>query len=261
MNRPSSPRKRFGQHFLKDCTVLQKIIKDVHPKKTDVIVEIGPGQGALTGFLINRCIKLILIEIDRDLVALLQKQYSSQNLVIYQSDVLKFSFSSLEHMHAPLRIVGNLPYNISIPLLFRLFAHIECIKDMHFMLQKEVALRLIASVGNTNYGRLSVMTQFFCDGTLLFSVPPSAFFPPPKIESAFIRLIPRKMNTTILKNLNFFNVLVKEAFTYRRKTISNALKKIVSIKKWDAIDVNPQARPQELGREDFMKISTAIKQL
>ncbi|AJC50364.1 16S rRNA (adenine(1518)-N(6)/adenine(1519)-N(6))-dimethyltransferase RsmA [Coxiella endosymbiont of Amblyomma americanum] len=263
MNSFHLARKRFGQHFLKDSIILQKIIKAINPRKTDIIVEIGPGQGELTGYLIHQCAKLILVEIDKNLVSILQKKYRSlKNLVIYQSDALQLDFLSLKKTYNSLRIVGNLPYNISIPLLFRLFTQIESIKDMHFMLQKEVALRLIAPVGNTNYGRLSVMTQFFCDNILLFNAPPKAFIPSPKVESAFVRLIPRKNKNETLKNLDFFSTLVKEAFTYRRKTIVNALKKLVPIGQWNMInDINFKARPQELRIEDFIKISVIMSKL
>ena len=259
MNGFHLPRKRFNQYFLKDSIILQKIIEVIHPQKTDSVVEIGPGQGALTDSLLKECATLILIEIDRDLVALLQKKYHFQkNLIIHQSDALQFDISVLKIANKPLRIVGNLPYNISTPLLFHLFTQIEFIKDMHFMLQKEVVLRLTAPVGNPNYSRLSIMTQFFCDNTLLFDVPPNAFIPSPRVESAFVRLIPRKTRTKI-RDLNQFSAVVKEAFTYRRKTIANALKKLIPSEKWNIIGINPQLRPQELMVKDFLKISNALE--
>ena len=252
-------RKRFGQHFLKDSIILEKIIATIRPQKTDTIIEIGPGQGALTDFLINECAQLILVEIDRDLVAFLQKKYNySKNLTIYQSDILQFDLSTSKIENKRLRILGNLPYNISTPLLFHLFAQIEFIKDIHCMFQKETVLRLTASVNDTNYGRLSIMSQFFCDNSLLFNVPSNAFIPPPKVESAFMRLIPGKTTTNTVKDLNQFSALVKEAFTYRRKTIANALKKLIPNKKWNIIGINPQARPQELTVEDFVKISNSL---
>ena len=252
-------RKRFGQYFLKDSVILQKITNVIHPQKIDVMVEIGPGHGALTDYLIKECAKLILVEIDRDLVAVLKRKYPSHgNLIIYQSDALQFDISILKVANKPLRIVGNLPYNISTSLLFHLFSQIKHIKDMHFMLQKEVVLRLTAPVGSTNYSRLSIMTQFFCDNTLLFNVPPNAFIPSPKVESAFVRLIPRKTRTKTIRDLNQFSVVVKEAFTYRRKTIANALKKLIPSEKWNIIGINPQLRPQELMVEDFVKISNSL---
>ncbi|WP_304985858.1 16S rRNA (adenine(1518)-N(6)/adenine(1519)-N(6))-dimethyltransferase RsmA [Coxiella-like endosymbiont] len=262
MNGFHLPRKRFGQHFLKDPIILQKIISAIHPQKKDTIIEIGPGQGALTDFLINEYAKLILVEIDRDLAVSLQNKYALlENLKIYQLDALQFDLSTLETENNSLRIVGNLPYNISTPLLFHLFAQIEFIEDMHFMLQKEVVLRLTAPVGSPNYSRLSLMTRFFCDNTLLFNVPPNAFTPPPKVESAFVRLIPRKTATETIKDLNQFSAVVKEAFTYRRKTISNALKKLIPNEKWKwhIIGINFQSRPQELTVEDFVKISNSLQ--
>lgn len=260
MNGFHLPRKRFGQHFLKDPFIFKKIIAAIHPQKKDTIIEIGPGQGALTDFLINECAKLILVEIDRDLAASLQNKYStSENFKIYQLDVLKFYFSTLEIENNSLRIIGNLPYNISTPLLFHLFTQIEFIQDMHFMLQKEIMLRLTAPIGSPNYGRLSLMTRFFCDNTSLFNVPPNAFTPPPQVESAFVRLIPRKTATKTVKDFNQFSAVVKEAFTYRRKTISNALKKLIPNEKWNIIGINPQSRPQELTVEDFIKISNSLQ--
>lgn len=219
------------------------------------------GQGALTDFLINECAKLILVEIDRDLAASLQNKYTpSENFKIYQLDVLQFYFSTLEIENNSLRIIGNLPYNISTPLLFHLFTQIEFIQDMHFMLQKEVMLRLTAPIGSPNYGRLSLMTQFFCDNTSLFNVPPNAFTPSPQVESAFVRLIPRKTATKTVRDFNQFSAVVKEAFTYRRKTIANALKKLIPNEKWNIIGINPQSRPQELTVEDFIKISNSLQE-
>ena len=260
MNKFHPPRKRFGQHFLKHPIILEKMIANIHPRKTDIIVEIGPGQGALTDFLINECSQLILVEIDRDLVTFLRKKYvHSKNLTVHQSDVLQFDLSTLEIGNKPLRILGNLPYNISTPLLFHLFAQIALVEDMHFMLQKEVVLRLTAPVNDANYGRLSIMSQFFCDNTLLFNVPTNAFSPTPRVESAFVRLIPEKTASNTVKDLNQFSALVKEAFTYRRKTITNALRKLIPREKWDMMGINPQARPQELTIEDFLKISNLLR--
>lgn len=252
-------RKRFGQHFLHDPYVLERITAAIYPKKIDTLVEIGPGRGALTDHLLAKCRKLILIEIDRDLLAFLKAKYKQKkNIILYQKDALQFDFLALKRGDQFLRIVGNLPYDISTPLLFHLFSQIACIEDMHFMLQKEVVLRLTALVGTANYGRLSVMTQYFCDNTLLFTVPSNAFIPAPHVESAVVRLIPRRNPTLTVENLEHFGAIVKEAFSYRRKTASNALKKIISVNKWKTIGINPQLRPQELTVEDFIKISNEI---
>ena len=247
-------RKRFGQHFLYDSFVLQNIVTAIHPKPTDILIEIGPGRGALTNYLSSKCSELILVEIDRDLVNFLRKKYHQQkNITIYQNDALQFNFSSLKR-HKLLRIVGNLPYNISTPLLFHLFSQISYIEDMHFMLQKEVVIRITARVGSQHYGRLSVMTQYFCDNIYLFTVPSRAFFPSPRVESAVIRLIPHHDIPTI-KNFGQFNRIVKEAFSYRRKTISNAISKIIHSSQWSLVGINPTLRPQELSIEDFIKLS------
>lgn len=255
-------RKRFGQHFLKDSFILQKIISSINPQKRDKILEIGPGQGALTELLINACDKLILVEIDRDLVTLLQNKYSLlENIKIYQLDALQLDLEILNTKKNSLRIIGNLPYNISTPLLFHLFSQIEFISDMHFMLQKEVVLRLTAPVRSSNYSRLSVMAQLFCDNTLLFNVPSKTFTPPPKVESAFVRLIPKRTVIKSLNNLDKFSIIVKEAFSYRRKKIANALKKLIPNEQWGIIGINPEARPQELTVDDFIKISNSLKQL
>ncbi len=173
-------------------------------------------------------------------------------------DALQFDLSSLKTDNKLLRIVGNLPYNIATPLLFHLFTQIEFIKDMHFMFQKEVVLRLTAPVGSPHYGRLSLMSQFFCNNSFLFNVPPHAFTPPPKVESGFVHLIPRKMKTENLKDLNQFSTVVKEAFSYRRKIIANALKKLLPYEQWNTIGINFQSRPQELTVKDFIKISNAL---
>lgn len=249
-------RKRFGQHFLHDLYVLDRITEAIHPKKTDTLVEIGPGCGALTDYLLTEYGKLVLIEIDRDLLAFLHAKYKHQkNIILYQKDALEFDFLALKTDDQLLRIVGNLPYNISTPLLFHLFSQIACIEDMHFMLQKEVVLRLTALAGSANYGRLSVMAQYFCDSTFLFTVPSNAFIPAPRVESAVVRLIPRRNPALTVENLEHFSAIVKEAFSYRRKTVGNALKKIISVDKWKTMGINPQLRSQELTMEDFIKIS------
>ena len=251
-------RKRFGQHFLQDPATLHHIVRAIAPRPSDHVVEIGPGRAALTQLLLPHVKQLDVIEIDRDLVAYLQQTFHEQkNLIIHAGDVLSFDFTALAD-HTPLRIVGNLPYNISTPLLFKLFPCIERIQDMHFMLQKEVVERLTAPVGNHHYGRLSVMSQYFCDNALLFIVPPEAFSPSPAVDSAFIRMIPHTP-TLIANDLSTLSLVVREAFNYRRKTLSNGLKKIIPSDLLVSLNIDPHQRPQQLKVEDFVKISNMVE--
>jgi 16S rRNA (adenine1518-N6/adenine1519-N6)-dimethyltransferase len=249
-----SPRKRFGQHFLHDPNILQKIIAAISASPNDHFVEIGPGRGALTAALLSTGVTLDAVEIDRDLVTYLQQTFAhDKKFSVHQADVLEFNFSSLITHQQKLRIIGNLPYNISTPLLFKLFACLNHIQDMYFMLQKEVVLRLTAPVGDSVYNRLSVMSQYFCDCTLLFNVSANSFSPPPKVESAFVRLVPHQTLTDA--HFETFSAVVKEAFTYRRKTLANSLKRLVSAEQLKSIGIDPQARAQELTVADFVKIS------
>ena len=259
-NKPHRPRKRFGQNFLKDHGVLQKIIDEIHIQPEDHIIEIGPGKGALTRYILSRVGHINVIEIDRDLIPLLEKQFDTTQITIHQADALEFAYQSLSNKPHDCRIVGNLPYNISTPLLFHLFENIHCIADMHFMLQKEVVERMTACVGDQHYNRLSVMTQYFCDTSYLFTVPPSAFDPAPKVESAIVRLTPKQNNPKNLtaENFTLFSQVVKEAFTYRRKQLGNSLKKLISADALNALDIDPTARPQTVSIDEFIRISNAI---
>ncbi len=253
-------RKRFGQHFLDDIGVLENIVEAIGPAEHDHLVEIGPGHGVLTEALIDRCGTLDVIEIDRDLVKILQEKFRDHtNITIHQADVLQFDFQQLMTTNKPLRVVGNLPYNISSPLLFKLFSISECIQDMNFMLQKEVALRLTAKTGDSDYSRLSVMAHYFCENVLLFIVPPTAFNPPPRVESAFICLTPHKNKKSRANDLHLFSQIVKEAFTYRRKTLGNALKRLITPEKLREIGIDPMLRPQQLTVENFVKISNIME--
>lgn len=247
-------RKRFGQHFLRDTRVLQQIIGAIAPRTDDHLVEIGPGHGELTDYLNGKTAQFDLIELDRDLIIILQKKFGD-TATIHESDVLNFDFEQLNN--PPLRVVGNLPYNISTPLIFHLFDSIHRIKDMHFLLQKEVVDRLTAKVGSHQYNRLSVMTQYFCDNEMLFIVEPEAFNPPPKVVSAFVRLQPKKRSNTA-NNLKTLHDVVREAFTYRRKTLSNGLKKFITADQLRALDIDPRRRPQELSVEDYIRISNTM---
>lgn len=259
MNNIHHPRKRFGQHFLKDHNVLQKIVRVIDLQQTDHVVEIGPGQGALTHYLLEKITHLDAVELDRDLVSFLQQNYDPSRLTVHSADALNFSYSELSHTQKELRVVGNLPYNISTPLLFHLFSHIDCIRDMHFMLQKEVVLRLTAKVGTADYSRLSIMSQYFCDNQYLFTVSPHSFDPPPRVESAIVRLTPRKeRNVLTAEQYAVFSNVVKEAFNYRRKKLSNGLKKFIDSKALAAINIDPNVRPEELSVAEFIRIALAI---
>ncbi len=252
-------RKRFGQNFLQDEWVLQKIVRHIAPKTQDYLVEIGPGQGALTDKLISHCHHLTLIEIDRDLVSLLRERYRTfRSVSIHQADVLKFNFDNLDRSQQSLRIIGNLPYNISTPLLFKLFKHLDSITDMTFMLQKEVVMRMTADVGQRNYGRLSIMTQYYCDAQLLFLVPPEAFFPIPKVESAVVQLSPRQQPFLQANHIDQLENIVRVAFSYRRKTIANALKKMLTTTEFDSLSIDPYKRPQDLSLDEYVKIANLM---
>ena len=256
-------RKRFGQNFLHDTGVIRRIIAAIHPQATDNMVEIGPGKGALTSLLLERLDQLQVVELDRDLIPLLEQQFPNpEKLTIHQADALKFDFQTLGTADKPLRIVGNLPYNISTPLLFHLLHYHELIKDMHFMLQLEVVKRLAAQPGNKNYGRLSAMTQYFCDVEHLFDVPPEAFNPAPKVSSAIVCLRPRPPRI-VAKNLQTLEDVLRNAFNQRRKTLRNTLKNLFDAKQLDAlaaqINIDLSQRPEQLGIDDFVKISNALE--
>jgi 16S rRNA (adenine1518-N6/adenine1519-N6)-dimethyltransferase len=252
------PRKRFGQHFLTDTTVLRNIMDFLGLQKNDRVIEIGPGLGALTQYLLSELDHLNAVELDRDVIAILKEKYPANALTIHACDALDFNYAHLSKQAADLRIVGNLPYNISTPLLFKLFSEIHCIRDMHFMLQKEVVLRLTAAVGSADYGRLTVMSQYFCDNDYLFTVPPSAFNPPPKVDSAVVRLTPKKQFPLNTNQFGVFSNIVKEAFNYRRKTLANCLKKFISADALQALQIDPTKRPQDVSIEEFMRIAENI---
>jgi 16S rRNA (adenine1518-N6/adenine1519-N6)-dimethyltransferase len=266
-NRPKSAdghraRKRFGQNFLHDTGIIRRIIAAIHPQATDNMVEIGPGKGALTSLLLERLDQLQVVELDRDLIPLLEQQFPNpEKLIIHQADALKFDFQTLGTVDKPLRIVGNLPYNISTPLLFHLLHYHELIKDMHFMLQLEVVKRLAAQPGNKNYGRLSAMTQYFCDVEHLFDVPPEAFNPAPKVTSAIVCLRPRPPRI-VAKNLQTLEDVLRNAFNQRRKTLRNTLKNLFDSEQLDAlatdINIDLSQRPEKLGIDDFVMISNAL---
>jgi 16S rRNA (adenine1518-N6/adenine1519-N6)-dimethyltransferase len=250
------PRKRFGQHFLHDQAIIQRIIAAVAPQQSQHLVEIGPGLGALTFPLLQTINSLDVIEIDRDLIAELQA-HAQAKLIIHQQDALKFDFATLA-TRGSLRVVGNLPYNISTPLIFHLLSYAAVITDMHFMLQKEVVDRMVAAADSDDYGRLSVMVQYHCQVESLFDVPPESFTPPPKVNSSVIRLIPYTTLPFPAKNYDQFAALVKQAFSQRRKTLRNSLKKMIDEAGWQQANIDPQARPEQLTVEDFVRLTSVI---
>lgn len=253
------PRKRFGQNFLTDAMIISEIIHAIAPQADDCLVEIGPGLGALTQPLLEIVNKMTVVELDRDLAAKLTQAFSTSNQIdIIQADALKFDFSQLASESKKLRIIGNLPYNISTELLFRLLKQIQVIHDMHFMLQKEVVERICAPVNHTNYSRLSVMIQYHCQTQALFNVPPTAFNPPPQVNSAIIRLIPHAKLPFPAKDFTLFSEIVRRAFNQRRKTLRKSLAGLISAEQLTEIDIAPQARPQELSCEQFANISNLL---
>jgi len=253
------PRKRFGQNFLQDEEVVAQIVAAIDPCSDDLMVEIGPGLGALTSALLPKLQTLHVIEFDRDLIPKLKQTCANiGELIVHQADALKFDFEALIAAKQKLRVVGNLPYNISSPLIFHLLEFASNIKDMHFMLQKEVADRMSAHVGTKAYGRLSIMVQYFCQTEKLFEVPASAFHPQPKVTSSFIRLIPHKKIPARAKDFTKFAETVKIAFNQRRKTLRNALKLIISTDALEKLGINPKLRPEQLNIKDYVRISDLI---
>ena len=248
------PRKRFGQHFLTDKNVIDKIIIAINPLPNDNIVEIGPGLGALTEKLADRLELLQLIEIDRDLVAQLNDRFPQ--LKIHNHDALKFDFQLIAE-RGPLRVVGNLPYNISTPLLFHLFRFRQLIQDMHFMLQEEVVDRLAAPPHNRDYGRLSVMAQYYTEVTKLFVVKPGCFSPAPKVNSAIVRLQPRA-RTVPADDERLLEDIVRQAFSQRRKTKKNNLKGTLGASQLEASGIDPGMRAEMLCVDDFVRLSNSV---
>ena len=255
------PRKRFGQNFLTDPLVIQNIIHLIAPKPKDAIVEIGPGLGALTTPLLETIEHIDVIELDRDLAKILLEQTAqsghSQNITVHQQDALKFDFTSLFHGQK-LRIIGNLPYNISTPLLFHLLPFSSSIEDMHFMLQQEVVDRICAKPNTKAYGRLTIMVQCQCNVQSLFTVEPTAFKPAPKVMSKIVRLTPFSKPLYHVHDLLLLQQITTEAFNQRRKMVQNALKAYLTQVDFDMLSLNPQLRPEALSVQDFVKISNYI---
>ena len=256
-------RKRFGQNFLHDPHVIDNIVGAIAPQAKDCLVEIGPGLGALTGQILPNVDKLQVIELDRDLIPRLTVQFgASGKLTIHQADALTFDYPSLLPQPNPdkqrLRVVGNLPYNISTPLIFKLLGHAEQIQDMHFMLQKEVVDRLSANVGDKAYGRLSIMVQYTCQVEGLFVVGPGAFNPPPKVDSAIVRLVPHEQKPHVTGNPKLMGKIVTAAFNMRRKTIRNGLRDIASPEQMESVGISPAQRPETIALEHWVALTNLL---
>ena len=245
-------RKRFGQNFLVDEQIIADIVRAIRPEAADIMVEIGPGLGALTRPLLQRLDKLHVVEIDRDIIARLEKDYPQDKLIIHAGDALKFDLAQLP---APLRIVGNLPYNISSPLLFHFSSYCERIHDMHFMLQNEVVERMVAEPSTPAYGRLSVMLQYRFHMEKLLDVPPESFRPSPKVNSAIVRMIPLSASEVLVQNEKLFAQIVAAAFGQRRKTLRNTLKAYLTEDDFVWLGIDAQLRAENLGVAEFARIT------
>jgi 16S rRNA (adenine1518-N6/adenine1519-N6)-dimethyltransferase len=248
-------RKRFGQHFLEDAGTIRAIVDAMAPRAADSVVEIGPGLGALTGPLLERLGHLHVVEIDRDLCARLRERFPPARLTVHEGDALEFDFAALA---APLRVVGNLPYNISTPLLFHLSGIAERCADLHLMLQKEVVDRLTAAPGSKDYGRLSVMLQYRYRFDRLIDVPASAFRPQPKVASAVVRLSPRPAAELGAFDTLSFARVVKTAFSTRRKIVKNSLSSLVSARQLQALGIDPLSRAEDLPVPAFVAIANGM---
>jgi 16S rRNA (adenine1518-N6/adenine1519-N6)-dimethyltransferase len=252
-------KKHLGQHFLHERGIIDKIVQAVDPQPGDRLVEIGPGQGAITFPLLDRHGELTVIEFDRDLIfPLTEAARAHGTLEVIHRDVLTVDFSALAHNGGPIRLVGNLPYNLSSPILFHALEHAAAIRDMHFMLQKEVVDRMAAGPGSKVFGRLSVMLQAYCHVTPLFNVPPGAFRPPPKVDSAVVRLIPREPASIGVRDHATFANVVRDAFGQRRKTLRNALSQICDAAAIEAAGVRPDARAEQIEVADFVRLANSL---
>ncbi len=250
-------RKRFGQNFLQDSRIIADIVQAVRPQPADTVVEIGPGLGAITEPLAAKLDCLHVCEIDRDIIGYLKTRPYAGKLVIHEGDVLQFDFASVPGRK---KIVGNLPYNISTPLLFHLSRYTDEVEDMHFMLQKEVVERMVAEPGSNDFGRLSVMLQYFFEMEKLLDVPPEAFSPAPKVDSAVVRLIPAKYRIGQAQDFEQFAALVKQAFHQRRKTIRNNLKGLADDNDLQAAGISPQERAEHIAPEKYVALANLLAQ-
>jgi 16S rRNA (adenine1518-N6/adenine1519-N6)-dimethyltransferase len=255
------PRKRFGQNFLHDPHIIDGIVRAIRPQSTDILVEIGPGLGAITEQLVDQVGQMAVVELDRDLIPHLKISFATRkNFHIYEGDALKFDFRRIlaDLGGERLRIVGNLPYNISTPLLFHLLTFLPLVQDMHFMLQKEVVDRLAAGVGDDAYGRLGIMVQYYCQVEPLFQVPPTAFDPPPKVDSAIVRLTPHATPPVTTASPAALGKLVTQAFSQRRKTVRNALKSVANDALLVQAGINPEHRPEQIALREYATLNDLI---
>lgn len=249
-------RKRFGQNFLNDPFIIDSIVSAIHPQNGENIVEIGPGLGALTEPVAREIDHLSVVELDRDLAERLRHHPQlSSKLTIYEGDAMKFDFSSLVKEDKPLRIFGNLPYNVSTPLMFHLFTFTTAVKDMHFMLQKEVVNRLAAGPNSKAYGRLTVMAQYYCKVVPVLEVPPEAFKPAPKVDSAVVRLIPHETLPHPTTSLKWLERVCREGFNQRRKTVRNCYKNLVDVEVLTELGIDSSARPESLTLAQFVALA------
>jgi len=251
------PRKRFGQNFLTDRHVIDRIMQAIDARPEDTIAEIGPGHGALTEPLIRSGARLHVVELDRDLVARWRLR-EGERLSVHAADALDFDFRALAPPGGALRVVGNLPYNISTPLLFHLLEQGDCVRDMHFMLQREVVERLGAEPCSADYGRLSVMVQYRCAVQPLFEVPPGAFNPPPRVVSAIVRLLPQPHPHGRADDYRMLEQVVRQAFGQRRKTLRNAVAGLLDAAALERLGIDPGRRPETLTVREFVAISNAV---
>ncbi|WVH09203.1 MAG: SSU rRNA (adenine(1518)-N(6)/adenine(1519)-N(6))-dimethyltransferase [Fluviibacter phosphoraccumulans EoVTN8] len=248
-------RKRFGQNFLIDQGIIHGIVDAVNPRSGEQVVEIGPGLGALTQPLLERAGHLHVVELDRDLITRLEKKYTREQITIHAGDALVFDFSTLG---PELRVVGNLPYNISTPILFHLLDKVEAIRDIHAMLQKEVVDRMVAPPGHSDRSRLSVMLQRYCYLEPLLDVPPESFDPAPKVNSAVVRMIPRPIAERLPVDETALRNVVNAVFSQRRKMVRNTLKPLLTSKQIEAAGVNPMERAEQLSEADFVALAKQL---
>ncbi|MDH3788085.1 MAG: 16S rRNA (adenine(1518)-N(6)/adenine(1519)-N(6))-dimethyltransferase RsmA [Xanthomonadales bacterium] len=252
-------RKRFGQNFLTDKSLIQRIVNTINPAAGELILEIGPGQAAISKPLAESGAELHLLEIDRDLVARLKLIFEPMGLAkVHQGDALKMDYSDIVQNRA-FRLVGNLPYNISTPLIFHVLQWNEQVIDMHFMLQQEVVRRMAAEPGGKAWGKLSVMCQYYCEVAPLFNVPPEAFSPAPKVESMFVRLVPHRQPPVAVGDMTLFERLVSQAFSMRRKTLRNCLRGMLDAEQIESCGIDPGARPETLGLEQFAALTRRLE--